>query len=160
MVSKRNLTSVFFFFSPRVRWTTSQAESNESSNEAAPENLSLPKRRDSSSPTEPDRDRSRLPSNYPNFSSFLETSAAAAAAAAATAVGVNSAGRSAVDVLRRVFPYKRRVDIENVLQRCNGDVLHAIELMVSARFNTIYYIYSLYVYILVVVVGRLFLFAY
>lgn len=100
-----------------------KAESNESSNEAAPENLSLPKRRDTSSPTEPER--SRLPSNYPSFSSFLETSAAAAAAA-----GANSAGRSAVDVLRRVFPYKRRVDIENVLQRCNGDVLHAIELMV------------------------------
>jgi len=109
-------------------------ESNESSNEAAPENLSLPKRRDSSSPTEPDR--SRLPSNYPNFSSFLETSAAAAAAAAAAA-GVNAAGRSAVDVLRRVFPYKRRVDIENVLQRCNGDVLHAIELMVSTA-RTLY----------------------
>lgn len=109
-------------------------ESNESSNEAAPENLSLPKRRDSSSPTEPDR--SRLPSNYPNFSSFLETSAAAAAAAAA---GVNSAGRSAVDVLRRVFPYKRRVDIENVLQRCNGDVLHAIELMVSTA-RTLFYV--------------------
>ncbi|XP_015364176.1 PREDICTED: doublesex- and mab-3-related transcription factor A2-like [Diuraphis noxia] len=107
--------------------TRSEVESNESSNEAAPENLSLPKRRDSSSPTEPDR--SRLPSNYPNFSSFLESSAAAAAAAAA---GVNSAGRSAVDVLRRVFPYKRRVDIENVLQRCNGDVLHAIELMMCS----------------------------
>lgn len=100
-----------------------KAESNESSNEAAPENLSLPKRRDTNSPTEPER--SRLPSNYPSFSSFLETSAAAAAAA-----GANSTGRSAVDVLRRVFPYKRRVDIENVLQRCNGDVLHAIELMV------------------------------
>lgn len=98
-------------------------ESNESSNEAAPENLSLPKRKEPGSPSE--SDRSRLPSNYPNFSSFLETSAAAAG-------GVNSAaGRSAVDVLRRVFPYKRRTDIENVLQRCNGDVLHAIELMVS-----------------------------
>lgn len=107
---------------------TTQAESNESSNEATPENLSLPKRKDTSSPTE--ADRSRLPANYPNFSNFLETSAAAAAAAAVAAAGANSAGRSAVDVLRRVFPYKRRVDIENVLQRCNGDVLHAIELMV------------------------------
>lgn len=106
-----------------------QAESNESSNEAAPENLSLPKRKDSSSPSEPDR--SHLPSNYQNLSSFLETNAAAAVAAAA---GANSAaGRSAVDVLRRVFPYKRRVDIENVLQRCNGDVLHAIELMVRSK---------------------------
>lgn len=107
---------------------TIQAESNESSNEATPENLSLPKQKDSSSPTE--ADHSRLPSNYPNFSNILETSAAAAAAAAVAAAGVNSAGRSAVDVLRRVFPYKRRVDIESVLQRCNGDVLHAIELMV------------------------------
>jgi hypothetical protein len=104
-------------------------ESNESSNEAAPENLSLPKRRDSSSPTE-QPDRSRLPSNYPNFTSFLESSVAAAASA-----GVNSVARSAVDVLRRVFPYKRRVDIETVLQRCNGDVLHAIELMVSTTVN-------------------------
>ncbi|XP_025414279.1 doublesex- and mab-3-related transcription factor A2-like [Sipha flava] len=104
----------------------SEVESNESSNEAAPENLSLPKRRDSSSPTE-QPDRSRLPSNYPNFTSFLESSVAAAASA-----GVNSVARSAVDVLRRVFPYKRRVDIETVLQRCNGDVLHAIELMMCS----------------------------
>lgn len=106
-----------------------QVESNESSNEATPENLSLPKRRESSSPTEPDR--SRLPSNYSNFPSFLENSASP---------GSNStAGRSAVDVLRRVFPYKRRVDIENVLQRCNGDVLHAIELMVSNNLVHNYY---------------------
>ncbi|XP_050424303.1 doublesex- and mab-3-related transcription factor A2-like [Adelges cooleyi] len=109
----------------------SEAESNDSSNEATPENLSLPKRRDSASPTEPQK--SRLATNFAGFSSFLDngsslnsanTSAAAAAAAAA--------GRSAVDVLRRVFPYKRRADIETVLQRCNGDVLHAIELMMCA----------------------------
>lgn len=119
------LTSIMYPVS--IVYESFQVDSNESSNEAAPENLSLPKRRDSSSPTE-QPERSRLPSNYPNFTSFLETSAAAAAAAAG---GVNSVGRSAVDVLRRVFPYKRRVDIETVLQRCNGDVLHAIELMVS-----------------------------
>lgn len=38
--------------------------------------------------------------------------------------------KSPVDVLRRVFPSKRRIEIELALQRCKGDVLQAIEVMV------------------------------
>ncbi|XP_075215040.1 doublesex-Mab related 99B [Lycorma delicatula] len=38
--------------------------------------------------------------------------------------------RSPVDVLLRVFPGRRRCDVEAALQRCKGDVLTAIEMMV------------------------------
>ncbi|KAJ4433758.1 hypothetical protein ANN_16070 [Periplaneta americana] len=38
--------------------------------------------------------------------------------------------RSPVDILLRVFPGRRRADVEALLQRCKGDVLHAIELLV------------------------------
>ncbi|XP_056645883.1 doublesex- and mab-3-related transcription factor A2-like [Diorhabda sublineata] len=39
--------------------------------------------------------------------------------------------RSPIDVLMRVFPGRRRSDVEAILQRCKGDVLQAMELMVS-----------------------------
>ncbi|CAH1102016.1 unnamed protein product [Psylliodes chrysocephalus] len=39
--------------------------------------------------------------------------------------------RSPIDVLMRVFPGRRRSDVEALLQRCKGDVLQAMELMVS-----------------------------
>ncbi|XP_018562908.1 doublesex- and mab-3-related transcription factor A2-like [Anoplophora glabripennis] len=39
--------------------------------------------------------------------------------------------RSPIDVLMRVFPGRRRSDVESILQRCKGDVLQAMELMVS-----------------------------
>lgn len=39
--------------------------------------------------------------------------------------------RSPVDVLLRVFPGRRRQEVEATLSRCKGDVLQAIELMVS-----------------------------
>ncbi|KAI4468804.1 dmrta motif [Holotrichia oblita] len=39
--------------------------------------------------------------------------------------------RSPVDVLLRVFPGRRRSDVEAILQRCKGDVLQAMEVMVS-----------------------------
>ncbi len=38
--------------------------------------------------------------------------------------------KSPVDILRRVFPLKRRIEIEMELQRCKGDVLQAIDVMV------------------------------
>lgn len=38
--------------------------------------------------------------------------------------------KSPVDILRRVFPSRRRIEIELALQRCKGDVLQAIEVMV------------------------------
>lgn len=38
--------------------------------------------------------------------------------------------RSPVDILLRVFPGRRRSDVEALLQRCKGDVLQAMELMV------------------------------
>jgi doublesex- and mab-3-related transcription factor 4/5 len=37
--------------------------------------------------------------------------------------------RSPIDILLRVFPNRRRSDVENLLQRCKGDILHAIELL-------------------------------
>lgn len=39
--------------------------------------------------------------------------------------------RSPIDVLMRVFPGKRRSDVEAILQRCKGDVVQAMEMMVS-----------------------------
>ncbi|EFA07078.1 doublesex- and mab-3-related transcription factor A2 [Tribolium castaneum] len=41
------------------------------------------------------------------------------------------AQRSPIDVLMRVFPGKRRSDVEALLQRCKGDVVQAMEMMVS-----------------------------
>ncbi|XP_050519863.1 doublesex- and mab-3-related transcription factor A2-like [Daktulosphaira vitifoliae] len=108
----------------------SDAESNDSSNEAAPENLSLPKRRDSNSPIDT-QSKSRLATSFASFPNFLDNGSSQNPnnTSTVTAAAVAAAGRSAVDVLRRVFPYKRRTDIETMLQRCNGDVLQAIELM-------------------------------
>jgi doublesex- and mab-3-related transcription factor 4/5 len=37
--------------------------------------------------------------------------------------------RSPIDILLRVFPTRRRSEVENILQRCKGDILHAIELL-------------------------------
>lgn len=42
--------------------------------------------------------------------------------------------KSPVDVLRRVFPARKRAEIETALQRCKGDVLQAIEFMVSTNY--------------------------
>ncbi|KAF5293878.1 hypothetical protein FQA39_LY13583 [Lamprigera yunnana] len=39
--------------------------------------------------------------------------------------------RSPVDILSRVFPGRRRGDVEAILQRCKGDVLQAMEMMVN-----------------------------
>ncbi|CAG9764962.1 unnamed protein product [Ceutorhynchus assimilis] len=39
--------------------------------------------------------------------------------------------RSPVNILMRVFPGKRRSDVEAILQRCKGDILQAMELMVG-----------------------------
>ena len=41
--------------------------------------------------------------------------------------------RSPVDILLRVFPGRRRSDVEALLQRCKGDILHAIELLVCSN---------------------------
>ncbi|XP_068083937.1 doublesex- and mab-3-related transcription factor A2 [Anabrus simplex] len=43
--------------------------------------------------------------------------------------------RSPVDVLLRVFPGRRRTDVEALLQRCKGDILSAIELLSSQLPN-------------------------
>ncbi|ENN72075.1 hypothetical protein YQE_11360, partial [Dendroctonus ponderosae] len=39
--------------------------------------------------------------------------------------------RSPINILMRVFPGKRRSDVEAILNRCKGDVLQAMELMVG-----------------------------
>ncbi|KAK6623982.1 hypothetical protein RUM44_010839 [Polyplax serrata] len=41
--------------------------------------------------------------------------------------------RSPVDILIRAFPDRRRSEIEAVLQRCKGDVLQALEIMVCSN---------------------------
>ncbi|CAH0551455.1 unnamed protein product [Brassicogethes aeneus] len=45
--------------------------------------------------------------------------------------------RSPIDVLLRVFPGRRRSDIEGILQRCKGDVLQAMEMMVSGSHEEV-----------------------
>ncbi|XP_030763456.1 doublesex- and mab-3-related transcription factor A2-like [Sitophilus oryzae] len=39
--------------------------------------------------------------------------------------------RSPVNILMRVFPGRRRSDVEAILQRCRGDILQAMELMIG-----------------------------
>ncbi|KAJ8926090.1 hypothetical protein NQ315_009947 [Exocentrus adspersus] len=48
-----------------------------------------------------------------------------------------AAQRSPIDVLMRVFPGRRRSDVESILQRCKGDVLQAMELMVSGGIGVV-----------------------
>jgi len=40
--------------------------------------------------------------------------------------------RSPIDILLRVFPNRRRSEVEAALQRCKGDILQAIELLTCA----------------------------
>lgn len=92
----------------------------------APENLSLKKE----SPPSPNStmpnpfNQPYLPYHHPNFPPQFSPFHHFANAHA-------NAQRSPVDVLLRVFPGRRRSDVEAILQRCKGDVLQAMEAMVS-----------------------------
>ncbi|KAK4885547.1 hypothetical protein RN001_001818 [Aquatica leii] len=81
----------------------------------APENLSLKK--PSSPETLPQQAPTYSPYNpFPQFPPYIPQF---------------SMQRSPVDILLRVFPGRRRGDVEAILQRCKGDVLQAMEMMVN-----------------------------
>lgn len=116
----------------KVEFILSSAQEDSTDSEAAPENLSLKKNCASinvesttvpiattiESPFSTHFGAQQLPSQYQQ--------------------------KSPVDILRRVFPSKRRIEIEVALQRCKGDVLQAIEVMVSAIKNFILHINVVY----------------
>lgn len=88
-------------------------QDSSSDGESAPENLSLPKPRSAETPP-----------SAPLYGGY-----------APLAYGpLGTSQRSPVDVLLRVFPGRRRQDVEATLNRCKGDVLQAIELMVTHNF--------------------------
>ncbi|KAG8254019.1 Doublesex- and mab-3- transcription factor A2 [Homalodisca vitripennis] len=96
--------------------STPPPEDSSSESESAPENLSLPKPRS----VEPPSLNTPLYSQYPGM----------------TVPYHHLPQRSPVDVLLRVFPGRRRSDVEATLSRCKGDVLQAIELMHLKDFHT------------------------
>lgn len=89
-----------------------QEESSDESETVLPENLSLPK-------------------NTPMSADSTSPMSAEHAYLYTHPYSPYQNGRSPVDVLRRVFPNRRRGEVETVLQRCKGDVLQAIEMMVG-----------------------------
>ncbi|KAH0814373.1 hypothetical protein GEV33_008414 [Tenebrio molitor] len=87
----------------------------------APENLSLKK--PSSPETPPQPTHNFIPyQQFPAFPHFQPQ---------------YTTQRSPVDVLMRVFPGKRRSDVEALLQRCKGDVVQAMEMMVSGTHEEV-----------------------
>ncbi|KAL9894793.1 doublesex- and mab-3-related transcription factor A1 isoform X2 [Glossina fuscipes] len=129
--------------------------------EATPENLSLKKEDSTSPPQTPSTTENSMhmlrnfSNNNPqgfmpyHHSQFLAVAAASAHPHAAqhsphphhpqqptmpTAHPSNGAQqRSPVDVLLRVFPNRRRSDVEQLLQRYRGDVLQTMEVMLSGE---------------------------
>ncbi|KAJ8979011.1 hypothetical protein NQ317_012705, partial [Molorchus minor] len=93
----------------------------------APENLSI-KREKPASPESPPQTQqaTNFMPYHQQFSQF-----------AAQFQPQYSAQRSPIDVLLRVFPGRRRSDVESILQRCKGDVLQAMELMVSGSHEEV-----------------------
>lgn len=87
-------------------------QDDSSDGDSAPENLSLPKNRTSDPPP------SMCHAQYP-----------------AVTVPYHIPQRSPVDILLRVFPGRRRTEVEATLHRCKGDVLQAIEMMVSFTYK-------------------------
>ncbi|KAJ3648041.1 hypothetical protein Zmor_019877 [Zophobas morio] len=87
----------------------------------APENLSLKK--PSSPETPPQPAQNFIP--YQQFATFPPFQPQ------------YTTQRSPVDVLMRVFPGKRRSDVEALLQRCKGDVVQAMEMMVSGAHEEV-----------------------
>ncbi|KAG5868094.1 hypothetical protein JTB14_001897 [Gonioctena quinquepunctata] len=86
----------------------------------APENLSIKREKQPSPETPPHQQPSNFLPYHQQFAQFPMQFPAQ-----------YSAQRSPIDVLMRVFPGRRRSDVEALLQRCKGDILQAMELMVS-----------------------------
>ncbi|XP_054277955.1 doublesex- and mab-3-related transcription factor A2-like [Macrosteles quadrilineatus] len=99
--------------SPAHTQSTPPPEDSSSDGESAPENLSLPK------------PRTETPPSTPLYGGYAPLGYGPLA----------SSQRSPVDVLLRVFPGRRRQDVEATLNRCKGDVLQAIELMHLIEFQ-------------------------
>nr|CAH7735900.1 unnamed protein product [Callosobruchus chinensis] len=89
----------------------------------APENLSVKREKPSSPGTPPHQQPNTnfIPTFHHPFGQFPSQ----------YQPQYTSTQRSPIDVLMRVFPGRRRSDVESILQRCKGDVLQAMELMVS-----------------------------
>ncbi|XP_024081841.1 doublesex- and mab-3-related transcription factor A2-like [Cimex lectularius] len=100
---------------PRPSLLQPKEESSESDGEIGPENLSLPKAYRGDSPPVVGVSTTAYHSYYPYTPP------------------PPSVHRSPVDILLRVFPNRRRGDVEAALHRAKGDVLQAIELMVCTE---------------------------
>ncbi|XP_030371135.1 doublesex- and mab-3-related transcription factor A2 [Scaptodrosophila lebanonensis] len=123
--------------------------------EATPENLSLKKEDSTSPPNTPAENlhllrsfsnghaqgfmpyhhtqflaAAGIPTHHPAAHSPLQQHAQQHLAAAAVA---QQQQRSPIDVLMRVFPNRRRSDVEQLMQRFRGDVLQAMEFMLSGE---------------------------
>ncbi|KAI8123037.1 hypothetical protein FF38_11688 [Lucilia cuprina] len=127
--------------------------------EATPENLSLKKEDSTSPPHTPSNDSMHMLRSFNNgnaqgFMPYHHTQFLAAAAASAHShaqhaqhsphhpqqpqmppqhPSASQQQRSPVDVLMRVFPNRRRSDVEQLLQRYRGDVLQTMEAMISGE---------------------------
>ncbi|KAM7361433.1 doublesex-Mab related 99B [Cochliomyia hominivorax] len=124
--------------------------------EATPENLSLKKEDSTSPPHTPSNESMHMLRTFNNgnaqgFMPYHHTQFLAAAAASAHShaqhsphhpqqpqmppqhPGSATQQRSPVDVLMRVFPNRRRSDVEQLLQRYRGDVLQTMEAMISGE---------------------------
>ncbi|XP_066249174.1 doublesex- and mab-3-related transcription factor A2-like [Euwallacea similis] len=96
--------------------TSPEADLNVEENDTnTPENLSL--KRDVSPEPISQNAESFIANHHARFTQHSQVQA--------------SPQRSPVNVLMRVFPGKRRSDVEAILQRCKGDILQAMELMVE-----------------------------
>jgi len=129
--------------------------------EATPENLSLKKEDSTSPPNTPLDNVHMLPSFHNNNSQgFIPYHHAQFLATTNPSQSINNNNnnnqlsphhhqtstnvlrnqhtpRSPVDVLLRVFPNRRRSDVEQILQRFRGDVLQAMECMLSGEDLTL-----------------------
>ncbi|CAH0391213.1 unnamed protein product [Bemisia tabaci] len=102
--------------SPQIesRMSPLQTEEDSSSSEVGPENLSLPKQQ---------CPRAESPESPPHgYAPYLLPPSSRSS---------HFQQRSPVDTLLRVFPGRRRQEVEAALQQCKGDVLFAIEMMAA-----------------------------
>lgn len=102
--------------------------------DATPENLSL-KKEDSTSPPNTPVENLHMLRNATNGQGFLpyHQHHTQFLTAAAVASHQQQQQRSPVDVLLRVFPNRRRSEVEQLLQRYRGDVVQAMEAMLSGE---------------------------
>ncbi|KAK9497266.1 hypothetical protein O3M35_004618 [Rhynocoris fuscipes] len=121
--------------------TPSKEESSDSEIEAGPENLSLPKQYRTESPdTVQSTNNNNLTTNSGTVNTSILQNRPPVQQIYQSYYPYSppppqqaTYNRSPVDVLLRVFPNRRRTDIETALHRAKGDVLQAIEIMVCCE---------------------------